>query len=452
MFEFEGFGKRLQTLRKQRGLTQEDMADRVGVSPQAVSKWENDQSYPDITLIPTVATILGTDINYLFGKKEEEITMENTFPNEYEGLALVHSTNAVACYSNKTVERKDATGVRFTDGSTAELSSRMAMNAGPGDIRFLGAKEAKDVPHETVDRSIVSNEYVFPYVKNVDIAVLDNHCEILRSGDENTRVLAKGDKRFMSRLQVQAINETLKIFFINEQGNRGNINNNDRGNRHDHNEITVYLPCETGGLADISVVGTGSLTSRIERFENGCLSVVGSGDITMGGFDGKCEVSIVGSGDVTAKSATELGISIVGSGDVHWESAEDVKVTINGSGDVNLGTATSLAIYINGSGDVNVGELNGGGNLLARITSSCGIRIGGGSCEKFDADTFSSGNIHAEGLTVRKAHIIVHNNGNVVLGRVLESSTEQIKKNGEIRILKRGSGENEKGAITLPPN
>ena len=45
-------GKRIQTLRKRQGLTQEQLAERVGVSPQAVSKWETDNSCPDISSCP----------------------------------------------------------------------------------------------------------------------------------------------------------------------------------------------------------------------------------------------------------------------------------------------------------------------------------------------------------------------------------------------------------------
>ena len=48
----ETFGQRLARLRKEKGFTQEDIADKINISPQAVSKWENDISSPDIqTLI-----------------------------------------------------------------------------------------------------------------------------------------------------------------------------------------------------------------------------------------------------------------------------------------------------------------------------------------------------------------------------------------------------------------
>ena len=45
------FGKRFQELRKKHQYTQEDIANKLNITPQAVSKWENDISAPDITLL-----------------------------------------------------------------------------------------------------------------------------------------------------------------------------------------------------------------------------------------------------------------------------------------------------------------------------------------------------------------------------------------------------------------
>ena len=49
--------------RKSRGYTQEELAKRLSISSQAVSKWENAQSLPDISLLPTLAGLLETDID-----------------------------------------------------------------------------------------------------------------------------------------------------------------------------------------------------------------------------------------------------------------------------------------------------------------------------------------------------------------------------------------------------
>lgn len=67
----ETFGERFAKLRKEKGLTQEDIADRVNISAQAVSKWENDISLPDITTLPLLSEILGVSIDELLGKKNE---------------------------------------------------------------------------------------------------------------------------------------------------------------------------------------------------------------------------------------------------------------------------------------------------------------------------------------------------------------------------------------------
>lgn len=52
-------GAKLAALRKARGMTQEQLADQLGVSAPAVSKWETDSSYPDITLLCPLARALG---------------------------------------------------------------------------------------------------------------------------------------------------------------------------------------------------------------------------------------------------------------------------------------------------------------------------------------------------------------------------------------------------------
>ena len=58
--------KNLTLLRRRAGLTQEQFADKLGLSFQAVSKWENGLSCPDIALLPEIAAIYGVEIGQLF--------------------------------------------------------------------------------------------------------------------------------------------------------------------------------------------------------------------------------------------------------------------------------------------------------------------------------------------------------------------------------------------------
>ena len=63
-------GKRIAHLRKEKGLTQEELAQHMGISPQAVSKWENDQTCPDISALPKLARLFGVTVDELLEGRE----------------------------------------------------------------------------------------------------------------------------------------------------------------------------------------------------------------------------------------------------------------------------------------------------------------------------------------------------------------------------------------------
>ena len=79
-------GDNLKHLRQQKGLTQEQLADVFGVSAQAVSRWENNTSYPDITLLPGLAIYFNTSVDAIVGmdeiRKEETLCRIHTEINE----------------------------------------------------------------------------------------------------------------------------------------------------------------------------------------------------------------------------------------------------------------------------------------------------------------------------------------------------------------------------------
>ena len=63
-------GYNIKRIRLSRGLTQREMAERLSVSPQAVSKWERGKTYPDVTMLLPIADMLGVTLDELFGRKE----------------------------------------------------------------------------------------------------------------------------------------------------------------------------------------------------------------------------------------------------------------------------------------------------------------------------------------------------------------------------------------------
>ena len=81
------FGENLKNLRKQKNLTQERLAEFLGVSFQTVSKWERGDTYPDITILPEIASFFRVSVDELLGvnraEDEEEITSKL---REYDNL------------------------------------------------------------------------------------------------------------------------------------------------------------------------------------------------------------------------------------------------------------------------------------------------------------------------------------------------------------------------------
>lgn len=67
-------GKKISEFRKEKGIKQEQMAELCGVSPQAVSKWENDISCPDILLLPKIAEIFDITVDELLSEKPKNET------------------------------------------------------------------------------------------------------------------------------------------------------------------------------------------------------------------------------------------------------------------------------------------------------------------------------------------------------------------------------------------
>ena len=78
----ETIGKRICALRKEKGMKQEELAQKLDVSSQAVSKWENDQTCPDISLLPRLAEVFGVTTDYLLTGEQEETPPVRIVPEE----------------------------------------------------------------------------------------------------------------------------------------------------------------------------------------------------------------------------------------------------------------------------------------------------------------------------------------------------------------------------------
>lgn len=89
--------KQIAFFRKQMNLTQDELAIRLGVTNQAVSKWENDICCPDIQLLPKIAELFGISIDSLFGMKSKtkNIDILSQLKENYEDLPNEERANFI---------------------------------------------------------------------------------------------------------------------------------------------------------------------------------------------------------------------------------------------------------------------------------------------------------------------------------------------------------------------
>lgn len=72
-YTLENIGKRIAESRRNAGFTQEELANRLGVTPQALSKWEKGASSPDLVMLTALCEILDVSADYLVGKNRKRI-------------------------------------------------------------------------------------------------------------------------------------------------------------------------------------------------------------------------------------------------------------------------------------------------------------------------------------------------------------------------------------------
>ncbi|MBQ7320634.1 MAG: helix-turn-helix domain-containing protein [Clostridia bacterium] len=155
-------GQIIKNLRKGRGLTQEALAERLGVTYQAISKWENDYGMPDISQIVPLATIFDVSTDFLFG-------IDPTSETE-DALKIVSTANGIQEYGKLDTYLK-AYDV-LLDGLKKHPNNYIitynCMNLGVSlslpDNGWLYAKErAEAIIHETIRQA----DFIIANSKNI---------------------------------------------------------------------------------------------------------------------------------------------------------------------------------------------------------------------------------------------------------------------------------------------
>lgn len=98
------FSEKLQLIRKSKGMTQEDLAEKLDVSRQAVAKWESGQVYPDISNLIRISDLFNVTVDYLVRDQECMLACGEEEDSDISGLIdfrLEANRNTYAAYMNE---------------------------------------------------------------------------------------------------------------------------------------------------------------------------------------------------------------------------------------------------------------------------------------------------------------------------------------------------------------
>ena len=122
-------------LRRERGMTQEALAEVIGVSPQTISKWENSTTYPDVALLPVLADVFGVSLDALFGRQSAEpVATDLPWGDDGELRAVLYIGRTLRKHVPVQRNQREMTRVEFRyDGPALNVNSDFSVHC-EGDV------------------------------------------------------------------------------------------------------------------------------------------------------------------------------------------------------------------------------------------------------------------------------------------------------------------------------
>ncbi len=196
--------EKLKTLRKKFGLKQIDFANSLSVTPQAVSKWERDENYPDIFILKKISSLFDVSVDYLLGIYDEKrdvfeatvfCSSLNRFAQKGENLSakeLADWTNIIFHNMTETVLKYGGVPVKYTgDGFLCFFSGI--------EHRDRAFKAARDIDRINTDKDFVlflhAGEIYFGMVGHRDYASRDIYGDAVNKSFLIMDVFSKKVKR-----------------------------------------------------------------------------------------------------------------------------------------------------------------------------------------------------------------------------------------------------------------
>ena len=433
MFNLDEMGLRIARRRKELGLTQDQLAKQLDLSPQAISKWETGAGMPDIASLPYLAKALDMSIDALFGQDTSNKDLEQeglsqtepiqkSFTNSILDLEDISQTDLDFIYqyedkvllSDLTPEKTQGAVVSFEDGSQANLLTGSVLNMGNGQIIIsnlehyiesqqyipnVGPIVEDTVPPETL------NEELGPYLK--DVRSLD--LELRHNTDVRIVPVEKAEDIgvFFDEPKHQ------EAYFIHIEGNCLTISDQSREKVYSNSFFGRAFNWSKYPVEDERAIEI----RLLEESERLSVHSVGASDI-------HCQVAF-----------EEAQFQVSGVGDLKALKLSNVNYHNSGAGDIDIGTVHNFKYEGSGASDVHLKTVTG--DVSIRTSGAGDIKIERGDLEHFVINTSGVGDIQAEGVTTHELDCSLSGHTNVIIGRVLGASREKVSMLSSLRILER---------------
>ena len=208
----------IKNLRNRSKWTQEEMAETIGISPQSISKWERGETYPDITLLPTLSNLFKVSIDELVGmdKINDAQAKASVFKAGHENLRRGDYSSAIEIFSEALKKYPN------DEALITELSMALALDGGPENLAQainLAEKVLSASPSEKT-RHTIRAALSFIYLKSGEGEKATWIAESLpHMRESREQVLAE----FNKNPDEKAINTYLRFIALGESGDQETI-------------------------------------------------------------------------------------------------------------------------------------------------------------------------------------------------------------------------------------
>lgn len=401
MRDIKDFGLFIANKRKELGMTQENLANIIGITPQAVSKWENGIGYPDVTLFSDIAKALNVSVSELFG---EEIKTGFVVPNTYRELPKIYENEHSACYSSKVVERivAEEGKILFKDGSYAEIIERCVYNQGTGEVHIVSVEELKnDITPKNNEKRVEKPIETFD---SVELVVGGGSNEIFIEKSSSPKLEFRGTENFIKAFESSVENRKLSVLQKWDSGNR------------EKGKIIIKAPFEKGNTLHVNLGGNNTVETYVDF--------------------GKTNLFTSGNSSINGQLTDSLYLKVSGNSSVEYNTVKnDAVFEISGNSSISVKKIGKSKIKV--SGNSSMAFLDVQNDMDIRVSGNSAISASG-EIDSLKCEFSGNGEFDGKNLTVKTAEITITSKGKVYLKHIKKCSVERLGLHGKLYVEKRG--------------